>query len=167
MENLAFNPQPHTTLLLTPEGHETLKKELEHLMSSKRPEIAERIRESQQNGEFSEDNNELEGAKFEQILVESRIAELKAILANAHILTEDEVSTDHVGIGSFVKVRDLDRGAEFVVRIVTSFEANPDEDLISNESPMGLSLWGQSAGAKVTFEAPVGKIHYEILSIKK
>ena len=167
MENAAYSAQSHTSILLTPEGHAELRKELEHLMSSKRPEISERIRESQQNGEFSEDNNELEGAKFEQLLVESRIAELKAILANGHVLSHEEIPVDHVGIGSYVKVKDLDRGIEFVVRIVTSFEANPDEDLISNESPMGVALWGQSVGAQVTFEAPAGSIHYQILSIEK
>ena len=167
MENAAYSAQSHTSILLTPEGYGELRKELEHLMSSKRPEISERIRESQQNGEFSEDNNELEGAKFEQLLVESRIAELKAIIANGHVLSHEEIPVDHVGIGSHVKVKDLDRGIEFVVRIVTSFEANPDEDLISNESPMGVALWGQSVGAQVTLEAPAGSIHYQILSIEK
>lgn len=70
-----------TIVWLTPEGHEELKKELEYLTLEKRPEIAERIRESQEHGEFSEDNSELDEVKFEQAIVENRIAELKSILA--------------------------------------------------------------------------------------
>src|SRR5688500_17821517 len=90
--------------ILTPTGHRALQVELEHLTAVKRPEIADRIRESQQHGEFSEDNSELDEVKFEQAMVESRIAELKTIFGNATILDDSMIPTDHVGIGSVVRV---------------------------------------------------------------
>jgi transcription elongation factor GreA len=160
--------QDHTGgILLTPEGHKALQVELEHLTVNKRPEIADRIRESQQHGEFSEDNSELDEVKFEQAMVESRIAELKTIFGNAIILDDSMIPTDHVGIGSVVQVEDTDYKEDFEIRIVTSVEADPSRDLISNESPMGTALLGHSAGEKVTFEAPEGKKHYKILKITK
>src|SRR5947209_1675726 len=89
-------------LLLTPEGYKALQAELEHLTMVKRPEIADRIRESLQHGEFSEDNSELDEVKFEQAIVESRMAELKGIFGSAQILDPDHIPTDQVGIGSIV-----------------------------------------------------------------
>jgi transcription elongation factor GreA len=153
--------------LLTPEGYQSLQQELEHLTSVKRPEIADRIRESLQHGEFSEDNSELDEVKFEQAMVENRIAELRTIFGNAHALTPEEIPTDHVGIGSKVKVLDLEFDDEFSVRIVTSIEADPNKDQISNESPMGTALFGQKKGATVEVIAPDGPKQYKILSIGK
>ena len=153
--------------LLTPEGYKALQEELEHLTTVKRPEIADRIRESQQHGEFSEDNNELDEVKFEQAMVENRVAELKTIFGNATILDDSMIPTDHVGVGSKVKVEDTDFGDEFEIRIVTSIEADPSRDLVSNESPMGTALLGHSAGDKVSFEAPEGRKHYKVLKISK
>ncbi len=167
MEPMDQTQIPNSTLILTPEGFKALHEELERLTLEKRPEIAERIRESKQHGEFSEDNNELDEVKFEQAIVESRIAELKSIFASAQVLEPDTVPTDRVGIGSYVKVKDADRPVEFEIRMVSSVEADPDNDLISNESPMGLALFGQPAKATVEFEAPAGKIRYQIVSIKK
>src|SRR5271163_1779490 len=105
--------EPLGGILLTPKGYQTLQLELEHLTMVKRPEIADRIRESQQHGEFSEDNNELDEVKFEQAMVENRIGELKSIFGNAHVLDESQIPTDRVGIGSQVKVRDLQYDDEF------------------------------------------------------
>src|SRR5580704_16135694 len=97
-------------ILLTARGHQLLQAELEQLTSVKRPEIADRIRESQQHGEFSEDNNELDEVKFEQAMVENRIAELKTIFGNAHVLEDHQIPTDRVGIGSLVTVHDVQYG---------------------------------------------------------
>ena len=154
-------------LLLTPEGYKSLQQELENLTLVKRAEIAERLRDSKQHGEFSEDNSELDEVKFEQAIVENRISELKAIFAGAHILENENIPTDHVGIGSYVEVQDSDRGVKFEVRLVSSIEANPEEDLISNESPMGIALFGHKAGDTIEFEAPVGKLRYTLLGIRK
>ena len=152
---------------LTPEGYETLQQELEHLTMVKRPEIADRIRESQTHGEFAEDNSELDEVKFEQAMVENRVAELKTIFGNAHIIEMDSVPTEHVGLGSRVTVEDLDYGDKFDIRIVTSVEADPSKDLVSNESPLGMALQGHKKGEVIKFEAPEGIKSYKVNKIAK
>ncbi len=152
-------------LLLTTEGHKRLQDELSHLTKVKRAEIAERIRESKDHGEFSEDNNELEVVKMEQSLVETRISELKAIFADAEVLPDDEIPDDHVGLGSWVKVTD-DYGDSFEVRIVSSVESDPENDQVSDESPMGQALLGLEVGDTAEVSAPVGTLHYKILAIR-
>lgn len=159
--------EPQGGILLTSQGYHTLQVELEHLTLVKRPEIADRIRESQQHGEFSEDNNELDEVKFEQAMVENRIAELKAVFGNAHVLEEDQIPTDRVGIGSLVLVNDLQFDDQFEIRVVSSMESDPTRDLVSNESPMGTALYGRSKNEEVIFEAPEGKKRYKILSISR
>lgn len=154
-------------LYITPEGYKILQTELEHLTMVKRPEIADRIRESQQHGEFSEDNNELDEVKFEQAIVETRIAELKTIFGNAQILDRKSIPTDFVGLGSKAKVKDLEFGDEFEIRLVSSVEADPNRELVSNESPMGTALIGGKAGEEIAFIAPEGKKRYKIIAISK
>ncbi|MBX3114973.1 MAG: transcription elongation factor GreA [Fimbriimonadaceae bacterium] len=152
-------------VLLTAAGHARLKAELQQLTVTKRAEIAARIRESKDHGEFSEDNNELDEIKIEQAMVESRITELKTILSGAEILEADRIPTDYVGLGSKVTVEDVERDFSFDIRIVASIEANADEDLISEESPMGEALLGLKSGETAEFEAPVGILKYKIKKI--
>ncbi len=154
------------TFYLTPEGHAKLKEELSHLTGVKRREIAERIRDSKDHGEFAEDNNELDEVKNEQAIVESRISELKTILSGATILGPEDIPTDEVGLGSFVTVDDEERGFDFEVRIVASIEADAEADLISEESPMGQALVGLKKGDIAEFEAPVGVLRYKIKNIR-
>lgn len=154
-------------IYLTPGGFESLTRELEHLTSVKRPEIADRIRESLQHGEFSEDNNELDEVKFEQAIVESRIAELKALFGTAQRLDDELIPTDHVGFGSLASVEDLAYGDVFDVRVVSSIEADPGRDLISDESPMGTALFGHRAGDVVEFQTPDGPRRFKIQSIRR
>lgn len=156
-----------TPLLLTPEGYQALHQELDHLTSVKRPEIAERIRESLQHGEFSEDNSELDEVKFEQAIVETRIAELKGIFGTAQIMEDAQIPTDHVGIGSKAKIRDVEFDDEFEIRLVASIEADPNRDLISIESPMGTALLGRKSDELVEVLAPSGKKTYKIVSISR
>lgn len=163
MEELDIDPG--APILLTAEGMERLKAELQHLTVDKRKEIAERIRESKDHGEFSEDNNELDEVKIEQAIVENRINELKTILSGATVLEDAMIPTDEVGLGSRVTVEDKERAVEFQVRIVASIEANPDEDLISEESPMGEAIMGLKVGEMAEFQAPGGKIRYTIKKI--
>jgi transcription elongation factor GreA len=154
-------------VLLTAEGHKRLQQELDHLTTVKRTEIADRLRDSKDHGEFSEDNQELDEAKFEQKLVEDRINELKGNLANAQIIDFEALALDHVGVGSVVSVQDADRGNSFDIRLVSSIEANPDNDLISIESPMGVALMGAEKDQTVEFDAPAGKMKYKIVGISK
>ena len=159
--------EPSGGLWLTPEGHKALQAELEHLTMVKRPEIADRIRESLQHGEFSEDNSELDEVKFEQAMVENRISELKGMFGNAQILDPSHIPTDHVGIGSRVKIADQDIDDQFEVRLVASIEADPNRDLISNESPMGLAIFGRKVGDIAEFDTPDGKKRYKIAGIRR
>lgn len=167
MNEVEISTEAQGGILLTPDGYKTLQRELEFLTTSKRPEIADRIRESQQHGEFSEDNSELDEVKFEQAMVENRIVELKTIFGNAHVLTEEQIPTDRVGIGSLVTVLDLQYDDEFEIRVVSSIESDPTRDLISNESPMGTAIFGHSSGEEVYFEAPEGRKRYRVTKITK
>ena len=167
MNEAHMMPESPSGIMLTPEGYRLLQQELEHLTVTKRPEIADRIRESQQHGEFSEDNSELDEVKFEQAMVENRIAELKTMFGNAQVLEAEMIPTDHVGIGSLVTVSDCAYDDEFEVRVVASIEADPNRELISNESPMGLALLGHTPGDSVEFDAPEGKKRYKIVKIKR
>lgn len=156
-----------TGIWLTPEGHKSLHRELDILTTVKRPEIAERIRASQEHGEFSEDNHELDEVKFEQAFVEQRIAELKGIFGTAQILDPKSISTDTVGIGAYVELEELDLGEKFKIRVVSSFEANPDEDWVSNESPLGDAVMNAKADDIVTVEAPDGAHKYKVHKISR
>jgi len=153
-------------IVLTAEGLKRIEQELEHLRTVHRREIAERIKESKQFGDLSE-NSEYEDAKNEQAFVEGRILELKRILHNALVIEAGDVKTDHVGIGSKVKVRDLDTKDEWVYTIVGSIEADPGEDRISNESPVGEALMDKKVGDVLTIETPDGEMHVKIVKISK
>ncbi len=152
---------------LTPQGFKSLTEELEHLTVVKRPEIADRIRESQQHGEFSEDNSELDEVKFEQAMVEGRIAELKSLFSNAVQLDPEKVPVEFVGLASIVKVSDLEFGDEFEIQVVAGIEADPNDDRISSDSPMGMALLGNGPGETVEFDSPSGRKQYKILSIRR
>ena len=167
MNDTRLNQDMSNAFLLTASGYKTLQQELEHLTLVKRPEIADRIRESQQHGEFSEDNSELDEVKFEQAMVEGRIAELKGIFGAATIIDETTISTDSVGIGSLVTVTDLEFNETFDLRIVSSVESDPSRDLISNESPMGLAMMSRSVGQEVSFDTPDGKRRYRVENISR
>jgi transcription elongation factor GreA len=158
--------QTDKEIILTANGLKKIEQELEQLRTVHRKRVADRIRDSKQFGEFSE-NSEYEDAKIEQAFVEGRIEELKKILMHAHVIEEDEVMTDRVGVGSIVKVRDLETSDEWEYTIVGSIEANPSEDKISNESPVGEALLGCAVGDQVQVEIPAGVARYQIIGIRK
>ncbi|MFN7171303.1 MAG: GreA/GreB family elongation factor [Fimbriimonadaceae bacterium] len=151
-------------ILLTKEGYEQLKVELEQLLD-KRIEIAGDIRESLEHGEFSEDNPELDEVKQSQAFVESRIEQLKAVFTHARAIDPSEIPTSEAGIGSYVTVKDLEYGDQFVVRLVSSIEADPDRDFLSDQSPMGHCLLGAKKGEDIVFEAPEGEKRFHVVKI--
>jgi len=153
-------------IVLTSDGQKRIEQELEHLRTVHRREVADRIRDSKQFGELSE-NSEYEDAKTEQAFVEGRILDLKRILQNAYVIEEDEIHTDFVGIGSKVTVRDMETKDDWGFTIVGSVEADPSEDRISNESPVGEALMDKKAGDIVDVETPAGTVKYKIISIGK
>jgi transcription elongation factor GreA len=158
--------QTDNEIILTASGLKKIEHELEELRSVHRKRVADRIRDSKQFGEFSE-NSEYEDAKTEQAFVEGRIEELKSILMHAHVIEEDEVLTDVVGVGVIVKVQDMETNDEWEFSIVGSVEANPAEDRISNESPVGEPLMGRRIGDTVEVDIPAGLARYKIISIRK
>jgi transcription elongation factor GreA len=146
---------------LSREGLEKLRQELEEMTNVRRAEVAARIHDAKEHGDLSE-NAEYEDAKNEQAFVEGRIQALEALIKNATIIDENH-STDHVQIGSTVKVESGDGPEEFT--IVGSAEASPREGRISNESPVGRALLGKRKGEKVLVRVPAGDFTYKIVSI--
>ena len=146
---------------LSREGLEKLREELDEMVNVRRAEVANRIHEAKEHGDITE-NAEYEDAKNEQAFVEGRIQTLQALIKNATIIDEHH-STDHVQIGSTVKV-ESDDGAESFT-IVGSTEARPTEGRISNESPVGRALLGKKKGEKVLVKVPAGDFTYKIVGI--
>jgi transcription elongation factor GreA len=153
-------------VLLTREGLENLKKELDDLKTIKRKEIAEKIKVALSFGDLSE-NSEYDEAKNEQAILESRIATVENMLQDYKIIDESELSTEVVHVGSIVKIHDKKYKETVSYKIVGSNEANPMKGKISDESPLGMSLLGLSVGDEVNVETPNGNIPYKLLDIAK
>lgn len=153
-------------VILTQDGLEKLEKELEFLKSVKRREIASRIKLSINFGDISE-NSEYENAKNDQAFIEGRIITLEKMLRNARLIDDGEINTELVSIGCTVTLRDLEFNEDFDYTIVGSAEADPSENKISNESPVGKAILGKPVGSEVEVSVPAGNIRYKILGIKK
>jgi len=152
-------------VILTPEGYEKLKHEIEYLSTTKRREVAERIRVAREFGDIAE-NAEYDDAKNEQMLLEHRIATLEERLKAARVIEKGEVVTGVVSVGAKVRLRDMDAGETVEYHIVGSAEANPAEQKLSNESPVGRAIIGKKKGEVVEVTAPRGSLKYKILDIK-
>ena len=150
-------------VLLTPEGREKLKAELEYLRSVKRPQIADQLRQSLDGGDLTE-NIGYEDAKHEQAFVEGRILTLETLLQRA-VIVEGERAAATVSFGSRVTVMERGGGEESF-QIVGFAEIDPGEGRISNESPLGKALLDGSVGDEVAVEAPDGVLHFRILDIQ-
>ena len=151
--------------ILTPEGLRKLEEELEFLKSVKRKEVAERIKQSKEFGDLTE-NSEYEDAKNEQAFVEGRILTLEGMLRNVKVINNHDVRSDVVTIGSTVQLTD-ESGEDLTYTIVGSAEADPLHDRISNESPVGSAVLGKRKGQTVTVQAPAGTAKYTIRAIKR
>ncbi|HET7828343.1 MAG TPA: transcription elongation factor GreA [Candidatus Limnocylindrales bacterium] len=149
------------TTYISKDGLHKLRAELDEMLAVRRPEIAQRIHDAKEHGDLSE-NAEYEDAKNEQAFVEGRIQTLEAMIKNATLIDE-HTSSDHVQIGSTVKV-DGDEGPE-TFQIVGSAEAKPAAGKISNESPVGRALLGKKKGEKVLVKVPAGDFSYTIIEI--
>lgn len=153
-------------IILTPEGHQKLKQELEYLKVTGRQEIAEKIKIARGFGDLSE-NAEYDAAKDAQAAMEKRIGELEEMLKNAQVVDVSDVGTDVVSILSKVKVFDLDMEEEEVYTIVGTTEADPDKNKISDESPIGTALLGKKVGDVVEVQTPGGAFELKIMEISK
>ena len=153
-------------ILLTKDGYEKIVLELESLITVRRREVAERIKEAISYGDISE-NSEYDSAKNEQAELEDRINRLENMVRKAKIINEHEISNDSVSVGLKVKVEDKGSGEEIVYVIVGSTEADPFEGKISNESLVGAALLGKKKNDRVEIQIPDGTVIYEIVDIYK
>ena len=152
-------------IILTPEGFEKLRQEIEYLSNEKRREVAERIRIAREFGDIAE-NAEYDDAKNEQALLEHRIATLEERLIAARVIEAGEIRSDAVSIGTKVRLKDMDANETIEYHIVGSAEANPAEHRLSNESPVGKAIIGKKKGDVVEVAAPRGSLKFKILEIK-
>ncbi len=152
--------------ILTAEGLKKLEDELENLRSVRRQEVAERLKVAISYGDISE-NSEYDDAKSEQAFIEGRIIELEQMI-NTAIIIDDSASKkkDIVSLGSTVVVKDLETEEEETYTIVGTTEADPFENKISNESPVGAAILGHKVNTIVQVNTPVGELSYKIIEIK-
>lgn len=144
---------------ITASGKSELEAELEGL-KARRGAVAEKISEARDFGDLSE-NAEYDAAREEQGLLETRIAEIEEILNNADIIKATHKQT--IDLGSTVELKT--GGKKSTYTVVGPVEANPLEGKISNESPLGMALYGKKVGEKISIDTPRGSISYDIVSI--
>ena len=152
-------------VILTADGYKKLQQEIDVLRNEKRREVAERIRIAREFGDIAE-NAEYDDAKNEQAMLEHKIAQLEERLLSARVITKKEISKDTVSVGSHVRLRDMQANKTFEYHIVGSAEANPTENKLSNESPVGKAIIGHKKGDVVEVSAPRGSLKFKILEIK-
>ncbi len=154
-------------ILLTKEGYEKLVNERDELVSVKRKEISEKLKEAREFGDLSE-NAEYDAAKEEQAEVEERIMKLDQMLRNAKIIDDGRISTKAVNVGVKVEIKKIDDKSKKEYVIVGSTEADPfaTPARISNESAVGKALIGRKVGEKIEIQVPAGILRYEITAIK-
>jgi len=153
-------------IILTPEGYRRLKDEVDYLSTAKREEVAERIRNSRDFGDISE-NSEYDDAKNEQALLEARIYALEEKLRGATVIDSGTVNTETVNVGTKVTLQDMERGDVLQYAIVGSAEADPTDHKLSNESPVGRAILGRKPGDKVTVAVPQGSKKFKVLAIER
>jgi transcription elongation factor GreA len=151
-------------VILTSDGYEKLKQEIDYLQNDKRREVAERIRVAREFGDIAE-NAEYDDAKNEQAMLEHRIAQLEERLLSARVITKKEISKTRLDRldGEAARHR-ANKTVEY--HIVGSAEANPADNKLSNESPVGKAIIGHKKGDVVEVAAPRGALKFKILEIK-
>jgi transcription elongation factor GreA len=151
-------------LFITVEGKKEKEERLKHLKSDVLPEVLEKIKIAREFGDLSE-NSEYDAAKKEYNLLMQEIETIEETLRKATIIDSNEVTTDIVNIGNFVKVYDMEFDEEETYKVVGNIESDPSKKYVSNESPMGQAFLGAKVGDVVTVKAPAGDIQMKILEI--
>ncbi len=152
--------------IMTEDGLRKLQEQLDYLVGVRRNEVAHKIEVARGFGDLSE-NAEYDEAKKEQGQLEDEIARLTKVISTAVVVSDSEISTDKVSVGVTVKLEDVNTGDIFEYAIVGAEEADPYEDKISNESPVGAALMGATVGAVLDIEVPMGMLKYKVLEIKR
>ncbi len=151
-------------IVLTREGLIKLEAELNELKTSRRKDVAEKIKEARGQGDLSE-NAEYDSAKEEQAEIEARIVQVESMLRNAEVIDEESNDRTKVNLGSKVKIFDYGFDEEVVYTIVGSVEADPMQGKISNECLLGVNLIGKTVGEEVTYQTPNGEEKFKIIEI--
>ena len=152
--------------MYTKQGYQDLLDELSYLKLTRREEIKEQIAVARGFGDLSE-NAEYDEARNEQAKVEARIQELESLIENAEIIDESTMDVRSISLGSIVKLMDEDFDEEITYSIVGSNQADPLENKISDQSPIGRALMGKKAGDSVTVTAPAGELHFKVLEVAR
>ena len=152
--------------MYTKQGYQDLVDELKYLKLTRREEIKEQIAVARGFGDLSE-NAEYDEARNEQAKVEARIQELEALIENAEIIDESMMDARSISLGSVVTLYDEDYDEEITYSIVGSNQADPLEQKISDQSPIGRALMGKKAGDRVTVTAPAGELHFKVLEVAR
>lgn len=147
-------------------GYDKLQEEYDYLVNVKRREVTQKLKEARSFGDLSE-NAEYDEAKNEQAQVEQQIMELKYRLDNSTVVEDEDISITEIGVGSIVKVRDLELDEIETLQIVSSIESDPDNNKISDESPIGKAALKKTVGDIFEVEAPVGILKFEVIEISK
>lgn len=148
------------------EGYEKLRLELDELITKKRKEVAQKLKEARSYGDLSE-NAEYDEAKNEQAILEAQIAELQHTLDNAEVVDDASISVDEIGMSSVVTLKRLDTGKVQTFTIVGTNHANVKEGKISDESPIGKAALKKKVGDVFNVSAPAGELKFEVLEISK
>lgn len=150
---------------ITPEGHKRLEAEVKHCKSVLRPRVVKEIEEARAHGDLSE-NAEYDAAKDRQGLLEARITDLETKLATAEVIDVTQMAGgERVIFGTTVELMNLDTEAELSYRVVSEYEADVKQGLVSYTSPIGRALIGKEVGDEVRVAAPGGERLFEILDI--
>lgn len=148
------------------EGFEKLERQLEHFITVRRAEVAQKLKEARAFGDLSE-NAEYDEAKNEQGILEAQIAELENTINNAEVVDDDKISTNEVGVGSIVTIRQIGKEKVQKLQIVGTTESDPVIGKVSDESPIGQAVIKKKIGDIFKVEAPIGELEYEVLEISK
>lgn len=154
-------------ILLTQQGYDDIVKEHEYLVTVRRAEVSEHLKVARSYGDLSE-NAEYDAAKDEQAALEEKIARLEYMIRNAKVVSEEELTGEHVNLGLTVKIKDIDTKEKYTYTIVGITDADPFAGKISNESPVGKALIGKRKGEKVEVTMPDNRVVvYQIMEISK
>lgn len=148
------------------EGYEKLQEEYTRLVTVRRAEVAQKLKEARSFGDLSE-NAEYDEAKNEQAMLESQIAQLEETISNAEVVEDDNISIDEIGIGSIIRIKKLGTENVETLQIVSTTEADAANGKISDDSPIGKAAMKKKVGDIFIVEAPVGELKFEVLDISK
>ena len=151
---------------MSAEGFKDLEKQLEYLKNVRRAEVAQKLKEARSFGDLSE-NAEYDEAKNEQAILEAEIVDIEMKISNAEVVNDEALSTDEIGVGSYVKLQDLEFDEILELQRVGSTEADPENNKISEDAPIGVAALKKKVGDILEVEAPMGIIKMEVLEISK